>query len=261
MLGPVSHWGPGAPRHITSEAYWHEPLKWARQAKAEGRRHKVFTASQADIFDIEAPAEKRRALWQLIGDTCEWLDWQIVTKRPQNIPSVMDDDRLNEGFFELAKCWLITSTEDQRRAEQRIPLILDIPTAVHGISAEPLLDWIDLDHLEMPVPPAKIGGTYSVLQSHVNRPLLDWVICGGESGPGARPMRLNWARGLRDQCVAAGVPFFFKQWGQWHPTDDPNVARARGVPIEDCMSWTASKKAAGALLDGLEWKQFPESCV
>jgi len=74
---------------------------------------------------------------------------------------------------------------------------------------------------------------------------IDWVVCGGESGPGARPMHPDWARSVRDQCVAAGVPFFFKQWGEWAPFGDLNAMRRTG------------KKAAGRLLDGREWNEYP----
>jgi protein gp37 len=87
-------------------------------------------------------------------------------------------------------------------------------------------------------------------------PLLDWVICGGESGPGARPMHPDWARALRDQCQGAGVPFFFKQWGEWYP-DKKGLYKAPGMIFSDTYVHKIGKKAAGRLLDGREWSEFP----
>ena len=239
MLGPLSHWGPGSPRHITSAANWREPIKWAKAARAAGRRDKVFCASQADIFELEAPVAARQALWRLIGDTCDALDWQLLTKRPENILSVMCDDNLNLGFFELTRCWLGTSVENQEAADKRIPSLLDVDAAIRFLSCEPLLGPVEF----MPAVGLVPAG-------------IDWIIAGGESGPGARAMHPDWARGLRDQCEMSGVPFFFKQWGEWAPTSDPSVALSRGIPLSDCMSYVG-KKSAGALLDGVEHKAFP----
>jgi protein gp37 len=177
----------------------------------------------------------------------------------------------------LPNVWLGVSIENQAAADERIPLLLKTPAAVRFISAEPLLGPVDLtrikwekigvikqDYERLGVEaPTEMWSTNDALES---RPAdewnkakigLDWVICGGESGAHARTMHPDWARSLRDQCHAAGVPFFFKQWGEWAPTTDPEIAKARGmIRLEDCMSYVG-KKAAGALLDGREWKQFP----
>jgi protein gp37 len=115
----------------------------------------------------------------------------------------------------------------------RIPTLLDTPAAVRFVSAEPLLGpldlsmWLEDDPEKFDVPP------------------LDWVIVGGESGPKARPMHPSWAREIRDQCTAARVPFLFKQWGAWGPND----------PNEEMHRW--GKKAAGRLLDGRTWDEYP----
>jgi protein gp37 len=260
MLGPVSHWGPGAPRHITSAANWREPIKWAKAARTAGRRDKVFCASQADIFELEAPVAARQALWRLIGDTCDALDWQLLTKRPHNILPVMYDDNLNLGFFELTRCWLGVSVENQEAADRRIPELLAIDAAVRFLSCEPLLGSVDLA-IAVGVLPVVITGD------------IDWVIAGGESGPGARPMHPDWARGLRDQCAGAGAPFFFKQWGEWGPCENGEVTPSpqdwdtppathefhdgdRPRCAQEVV-YRVGKKSAGSLLDGREWKQFP----
>jgi protein gp37 len=268
MLGPVSHWGPGAPRHITSAANWREPIRWAKAARAAGRRDKVFCASQADIFEIEAPVAARQALWKLIGDTCDALDWQLLTKRPENILSVMCDDNLNLGFFELTRCWLGTSAENQEAANKRIPELLAIDAAVRFLSCEPLLGPVDLA-IAVGVLPVGITGD------------IDWVIAGGESGPNARPMLPEWAESLRDQCEAASAAFFFKQWGEWAPGacagslpsrtertatwwdgrwlyDSLTPRQSEELHRDDAPDvYLLGKKAAGAMLDGREWKEFP----
>jgi protein gp37 len=260
MLEPVSHWGPGAPRHVTSASNWKEPAKWAKAARHAGIRERVFCASLADVFDKEAPVSARQDLWKLIGDTYDALDWQLLTKRPENILPVMCDDLLNLGFFELAHCWLGTSTENQAAADERIPLLLQTPAAVHFISAEPLLGSVTLPYGSLNSGP---GSSLHRDQQGWCDGGLEWVICGGESGPGARPMYPDWARSLRDQCQAAGVPFFFKQWGEYWPNEQGNYAGDESLrqlaydePGEDFSR--VGKKAAGALLDGREWKQFPE---
>jgi protein gp37 len=208
-------WGPGTLRKVTSQANWHEPLKWAKAARASGAREKVFCASLADVFDLEAPRQARKDLWSLIGDTFDALDWQLVTKRPENILPALDDDGMGYGLFEVCKCWLITTAENQAAADRRIPLLLDVPASVYGVSVEPLIGPLRLDRIgEEP------EGYIDALQGYVTcdgrgtKPYekLDWVIVGGESGPGARRMNSEWVESLQDQCAAAGVAFFFKQW-------------------------------------------------
>jgi protein gp37 len=141
----------------------------------------------------------------------------------------------NHGW-PIKNVWLGVSVEDQQTADERIPLLLQTPAAVRFISAEPLLgpirlnDGQSLNYSQR----LKKGWSLNMLQQ------LDWIICGGESGPNARPMHPNWARSLRDQCQAAGVPFFFKQWGA-HTEDGRRIG----------------KKAAGRVLDGRTWEEFP----
>lgn len=267
-------WGPGQPRHITSESNWKLPYRWAKAAAKAGVRRKVFCASLADVFEAEAPVEARRRLWAVIDETCYALDWQIVTKRPERIKSVMLDDGLLTWFFLSKRCWLLTTVENQEQTK-RVAYILNVPAAIRGVSIEPMLGPVDLNERELLCKTWRHGftiGTY-----------LDWVICGGESGGGlhfktrtARPMNPRWARSLRDQCAAAKVPFFFKQWGMWAPTEAKPIrgqytggglfildngalgnqgdwwdGRAEGVEL-------VGKVAAGSLLDGVDYKQFPE---
>jgi protein gp37 len=234
-------WGPGKIRRVTSVNYWRQPLLWAKDAAKAGVRRRVFCASMADVFDAEAPVDFRRNLWSLIGETCQYLDWLICTKRPERIISVMDDDYLNAGFFELCKCWLLTTVENQEN-EDRIEALCEVDALVHGISAEPLLGPLAIEPYL--VDWAGKGG------------MINWVIVGGESGQKARPCDVAWVRSIVDQCKDAEVPVFVKQMGDYStrvdPTDD-----VRG-PVTKRILW---QKRAGS--DPAEWpadlqvRQFP----
>jgi protein gp37 len=175
-------------------------------------------------------------------------------------------------YWPLPNVWLGVSVENQAAADERIPLLLQTPAGVRFISAEPLLGTVELCRYLGFQHEDEIGIENVDQSLHEARALgmhdpwvrgLDWVICGGESGPGARPMHPDWARSLRDQCQAAGVPFFFKQWGEYGA-----LFPKSGVPLSDAdklhvwgdgvSSFRFGKKAAGALLDGREWREFPE---
>ena len=188
----------------------------------------------------------------------------------------VDPDGLRMRQWPLPNVWLGTSVEDQQRADERIPHLLATPAAVRFISAEPLLGPIDVrpyvtrypDLLRCP----KCGFTTNRWQREPcpndGQQLgpdvaLDWVIVGGESGAGARPMHPDWARSLRDQCAAAGVPFFFKQWGEWkhgpeyaHFKEESGVEWKRLSSGRDCvrpaLMVKLGTKATGRLLDGVE---------
>ncbi|MEM9522939.1 MAG: DUF5131 family protein, partial [Pseudomonadota bacterium] len=185
----------------------------------------------------------------------------------------------------LRNVWLGVSAEDQARADQRIPDLLATPAALRFVSAEPLLGMVELTRL--PGCDALNGRRWGGLDGDVRRgwssggnARLDWVICGGESGRGARPMHPDWARSLRDQCQAAGVAFFMKQWGEWLPAEfgaapdihfqDGSWMDANTLPdIDGEDGWAfdefkahalfkrVGKRAAGRLLDGREWNEAP----
>lgn len=184
------HWGPKAPRRRTSAENWKKPLSWNRNAEAfqaqHGRRQRVFCASLADVFDNAVAEAWRDDLWNIIR-VCYQLDWLILTKRPQNIEKMLPPD-WDEGW---AHVWLGTSAGTQKTADLNIPALLAVPAELCFLSCEPMLERIDLRYN-----------------------LIDWVICGGESGPNARPMRMEWAWDLRVQCINSGIPFFMKQLSQ-----------------------------------------------
>lgn len=272
-------WGPHAPRQRTSAANWKKPLQWNKQAQAEGRRFRVFCASLADVFDNHKSIlpEWRADLWRLIFNTPH-LDWLILTKRPQNIAKMLPDawEALTPGKG-WSNVWLGTTVENQTEADRRIPRLLATPAAVRFLSVEPMLGPVDLaasnalpiywegteadgplqiTTLGKPIGTARRRGW--VKHSGNMQPWIDWVICGGESGPGARPMHPDWARSLRDQCNAADVPFFFKQWGE-HEADEigPEGARSTRYPPGHVIYRKVGKKAAGRKLGGREWNEMP----
>jgi protein gp37 len=163
------------------------------------------------------------------------------------------------GDWPLPNVWLGVSVEDQARADERIPDLLATPAAKRFISAEPLLGPVDLTSIDLPDGDTYIeplSGTEG--EEREEWPRLDWVIVGGESGPGARPMHPDWARSLRDSCQAAGVRFFFKQWGEWVSAKGYPGHRRIGHVFPDLYQMVrVGKKAAGRLLDGREWSEHP----
>lgn len=215
-------WGPSGERRRTSEANWRKPLKWNREAQEAGVRRRVFCASMADVFESLPELDQWRAdLFDLISETPH-LDWLLLTKRPENVKPMLV--QAGRGFQPLPPwVWIGTSVEDQMTADERIPHLLEIPATVRFLSVEPLLGPVDL---------VQYMGMFWLGMGEERRG-VDWVIAGGESGPGARPMEEKWVRSLRKQCKAFQVPFFFKQWG--------------GV----------QKRTTGRLLDGREWNEMP----
>jgi protein gp37 len=254
----MAEWGPQAQRVRTSAANWRKPLAWNRKAEQEGRRYKVLCASLADVFEKnDQLVDWRTDLWRLI-DSTPWLDWLLPTKRPENIPDMAPVLWFDAGRWP-ANLWIGTSVETQEQADKRIPALLDIPAPVRFLSCEPLLGPLDL-FLYLVTHFAADDPRHEPWRNGV-----EWVIAGGESGPQARPMHENWVRSLRDQCQAAGVPFFFKQWGQWLPADQRpddwynggTITLAADKQTEGCFIRVASKHAAGRRLDGREWNEMP----
>ena len=184
------------------------------------------------------------------------------------------DEGGSEGFYDhlieeppewpLPNVWLGVSVENQEAADKRMPLLLQTPAAVRFVSAEPLLGPVDLSRWVWGnrCPDRQCSDSTWDHACQLGEQRLHWVIVGGESGPGARPMHPDWARSIRDQCVAAGVPFHFKQWGahvrpDQAPPDTWHGPDGQGDGYSDQM-FRVGKKRAGRELDGRTWDQFPE---
>lgn len=321
------NWGPGAPRRRTSPANWAKPRRWNAQAAEKGVRYRVFCASLADVFDNEAPTEWRADLFKLISETPH-LDWLLLTKRIGNVVGMVTEvaeiprQASHSGHLMAhhwrngrlpANVWLGATVVNQQEADRDIPKLLATPARLRWLSMEPLLGPVQLPRVDFHCD--LCGGTGILARWPKGRchhcdgrgfipaistapkfgtpktPMrgIDWVIVGGESGTDARPMHPEWALDLRDQCVAAGVPLLFKQWGEWVPRSSCYHTFADGNSCSDldpeCQKWPCirltfagrdgrllengggtgseafmqrlGKKAAGRLLDGRTWDQFP----
>lgn len=272
------------------ESMLDQPLRWRKPRK-------IFVGSMSDLFHESVRDSWIAAVFGIMAAAPQHT-FQVLTKRPERARcwfEWMQDateaklhecvkgamgyhhpkrPAINTVIWPLPNVWIGVSVEDQAAANQRIPLLLQTPAAVRFLSCEPLLGPADLRHIEFR---GHRGGMedWDALDAHgVSEDptdcdeIIDWVIAGGESGPGARPMHPDWARSLRDHCDAAGVPFFFKQWGDWLPVGQrtglnpaPNPARfdflEPGTPQQIPIA-RFGKKVAGNLLDGREHHAFPE---
>ncbi|GAA1436036.1 phage Gp37/Gp68 family protein [Microlunatus lacustris] len=286
-----------------------QPLRWSRPRR-------VFVNSMSDLLHADVPDGYIARVWAVMALAPQHT-FQVLTKRPGRLRSLLSSPAFWHQVSEqgrahhigdahgwlavgamlsgqpLPNVWLGVSAEDQRWADIRIPLLLDTPAAVRFVSAEPLLGPIDFTRhtIIKPKPPYGPGVWLDSLRGHTVGPdemgaQLDWVICGGESGRGARPMHPDWIRSIRDQCAAAGVAFHFKQWGEWrwvqeacdrayeakhgsdvHPgrpwqsvTIAGDIRSNNLLPADnDTVMQRIGKKAAGRELDGRTWDEFPKA--
>jgi protein gp37 len=245
-------WGPTAERRLFGDKHWNEPIKWNRAAKEAGVRARVFCASMADVFEDRADLQDQRVrLWKLIAET-PCLDWLLLTKRPDNIRRMLPTIEIgDEALPRFDNVWLGVTAENQRAADERIPLLLEAPAAVRFISMEPLLEKIDIERYVFEPSRCKVCRSSDIgydpnpkdlPAANPERPTclmgctltgepgaercnrcqslevellskLDWAIVGGESGPNARPCSVEWIRDIVQQCNGADVPVFVKQLG------------------------------------------------
>jgi protein gp37 len=275
---------------IAPDATLRQPFRWKRPRR-------IFVNSMSDLFHESVPDTEIDRIFAVMA-LCHEHIFQVLTKRPERMRAYVSgkagwhigydgvrrfghwEDRglnrafadvdpgnlpieayINKGTWPLPNVWLGTSVEDQAAADARIPHLLATPAAVRFLSCEPLLGPVR-------VWTTKIADAARLLGANIDKPGgagLDWVIVGGESGPNARPMYPNWARRLRDQCATAGVPFFFKQWGEWWPLD--HAAPEWGLSVADARALfqgqttethaRTGKAKAGRLLDGIEHNGMP----
>lgn len=257
------------------------PLTWKKPKR-------IFVNSLSDLFHESVPDEFIDRVFATMAITDH--TYLVLTKRPHRMSryltdslresaviEAMDDDYdavpAGQWTWPLPNVWVGTSTEDQRTADERIPHLLAVPAAVRFLSAEPLLGPVDLTNVSYSAylrefmrqaagdKEAASVGNEAVLDvlhgtwddgwdTGDDGKRIHWVIAGGESGPKARPMHPDWVRSLRDQCVSAGVPFHFKQWGEWLPTGHVNASG-------EAEFTRVGKQLAGRELDGRTWDEFP----
>jgi len=270
-----------------------KPLGWRKPRR-------VFVNSMSDLFHKEVPFAFIDKVFAVMA-LCPQHTFQVLTKRPERMAEYLVKDRRPDWAWQvkgdlcpkgwrerhipavdgpLPNVWLGTSVEDQKAADERIPHLLRCPAAVRFLSCEPLIGPISLEEWDGDIHP---DAEYECMSAYKPGP-LDWVIAGGESGPNARPMHPDWARSLRDQCQASGVPFFFKQWGAYQDgscslggnvvvlSNGQHASLVNSAEYEEMQrkhlnEWNSlhpttmarvGKKAAGRLLDGRTWDEFPE---
>lgn len=305
---------------------YNEPFGWRKSKK-------IFVCSMGDLFHEDVPFPWINEVFSVI-QRCTHHRFMVLTKRPERmrnyISKVLQVCGWPESDIPFPNVWMGITAETQRRADERIPVLLEIPAARRFVSVEPMLGPVDLKcylqpgrkfHMSLNVKGALLN-KYSMDALHDDdgrlmsrgeakerlelldfqgikyvpsddcdnfdpqkgclghtTPALDWVICGGETGPGARPVHPDWVRSLRDQCQMAGTPFFFKSWGDWRAFETPDVPINRdwvdgcfngdvfypGLANTDCkgsskkiLMFHVGKKAAGRLLDGRTWDDEPK---
>lgn len=265
-----------------------QPLRWKKPRK-------IFVNSMSDLFHEDVPFEFIDQVFAVMALAKQHI-FQVLTKRPARMleymkrlgqsAATLDGAARALGYtfkfhgkylvsWPIPNIWLGVSVEDQAAADERIPLLLQTPAAVRWISAEPLLGPVDMHGLwSMHTGRKAIGGP--IPPDYYS--FINWVVVGGESGSKARPTHPDWARSLRDQCAAAGVPYLFKQWGEWLPmcqqerskdfpgivADGANGCPSGGWPASHVHEWPGAtdsyrvgRKAAGRLLDGVQHDGYP----
>lgn len=265
-----------------------EPFKWKKPKR-------IFVCSMADLFHDDVPDSFIEEVFAIMS-VANQHTFMVLTKRPDRMLKWFTDNRSMfvagaaqqlghrwllpdipmREWWPLKNVWLGVTAENQEQADKRIPLLLQTPAAVRFVSVEPMIGAVDLTRVvyDRVIEIDALNGLCGWPRAHAPFPdgakKLNWIICGGETGPGARPLHPDWVRSLRDQCRAANVSFFFKQWGEWGQngpvTKDRIIARPGGYLLSgdvlrnkgDMSLYRIGKKNAGRLLDGRTWEEFPE---
>lgn len=236
------------------------PRRWRK-----GRR--IFVNSMSDLFHEAVPPGFIYRVFQVMAETPQHT-YQLLTKRPENIMPTLKlygiGGATAHGRPWPANVWIGTSVEHQRAADERIPHLLQVPAVVRFLSCEPLIGLVNLTPWLTCCPscgaPRKyVSCTYCEACPDVRG--VSWIIAGGESGPQARPMHPAWARSLRDQATAAGIAFHFKQWGEHSPYYEAVEPATGDLVMREYAQGAVrriGKRAAGRLLDGRTWDEFPQ---
>lgn len=260
----------GETRLVYNQLNW--PLVWKSPRM-------VFVCSMGDLFHETVSHESLKQVFQIIHDNPQHI-FIVLTKRPDRMAKFFSLLKNGDVETNFPNVWLGVTAENQEQANKRIPILLQIPAAKRFVSIEPMLGPVDLTA----ICPAKIETiSLNVLSGFATNqtqsfrdglPVLDWVICGGESGPKARPMHPDWVYSLREQCTSANVPFFFKQWGEWQASwgagnhlVNINTGETVKGNHNDIRAWKiggwepvlrVGRKAAGDLLDERQYQEWPK---
>lgn len=260
------------------------------QPLRQRKPRRIFVCSMGDLFHEDVPEKFLYDVWDVMVLNRQHT-FLVLTKRPARMKNFIERVMANRMDYAytlgntpegtetrkwaqkpVQNIWLGVTAENQQTADKRIPILLQIPAAVRFVSVEPMLGPVDLERW-LPIEWSEVGETWieAFPGKHCYDTRLHWVICGGETGPGARPMHPDWARSLRDQCQATGVPFFLKSWGEHcYPSQMPDTTYYALLDRYDLdqdagahhvieSPWKVGKKAAGRLLDGRTWDEVPDN--
>jgi len=292
-FGVVNPFGEWSGKAVFIESALEKPLHWKRPRK-------IFVCSMGDLFHESVPFEWIDKVMAVIA-LCPQHTFQILTKRPKRMAEYFADKNIKTKIFyasdflsetcdyseysrnliktlkeswPLPNLWLGVTAENQHRADERIPILLRIPAAKQFVSLEPMLGEIDIESY-LSGKPSLVQAINLEPQDNLYFPKLDWVIVGGETGHGARPMHPKWVKSILNQCNSAGVAFFFKSWGEWAAHNKPPIRgtyNGGGIFLKPdgvcgCQGdwWDGhaaamnkvGKKNSGYLIDGREYREFP----
>lgn len=223
-----------------------EPFHWKKPAR-------IFVCSMSDLFHVNVPFAFVDKVVRNIRLSSRHI-FLVLTKRPHFMKEYF------EQIGSIENLWLGVSVENQKTADERIPLLLQTSATKRFVSYEPAIGPVDFLNIKAGEH-ATLASLGAILLGGQKLIGLDWIIMGGESGPKARPMHPDWVREVRDQCEAVNVPFFFKQWGEWMPLasadEADNYPSSHMIEDDDIRYVRIGKKAAGCLLDGKEHKEMP----
>lgn len=229
------------------------PMRWKKPRL-------IFVNSMSDLFHEKLTFAEIEAVFEVMRRTPQHT-YQVLTKRPRKMAEFVrwcKDNHLAIGdAWPLPNVWGGVSVEDQATADERIRWLLQCGFTVSFLSCEPLLETLDLSEWLEPTNWVFVG--YEDAEPELGEPLIDWVIVGGESGPGARPMHPDWVERIRAQCKLVGVPFFFKQWGEWgFVPDGVPIIKSNEIKTVGGSFVRFGKKANGRRYYGREYNEFPE---
>lgn len=277
-------WGKDGKRLIRKDAAVRELRRLDKSARKRGVRERVFIESMGDLFEDRPDLAMARNLFFVVAEKLTNLDLLLLTKRPENVVPMLEVIRkywMADKLPLFPHIWIGATVENQEQADKRIAALFQIPAKVRFLSCEPLLGSLDLRRIKTGYERMRGYDRPEFRDALKSREAwggdtgLHWVICGGESGNQALPMHPDWARSLRDQCKAAGVPFFSKQWGQYAPCihdaylcsnkwtviESDGKAHRPGMGYEGngavMCSCDKCAEANGRLLDGREHNEFP----
>jgi len=234
-----------------------QPETWKK-----GQR--IFVNSMSDLFHPDVPYDFIVDVFAVMNANRQHT-FIVLTKRPDRYYQLV-----RGALMPIPNVWIGVSVENQKAADERIPILLQAQAAVRFVSCEPLLGRINFDIRQGSYITRTLTGAYTTAAEPRFGNKLDWVIAGGESGRNARPMHPNWVRSIRDQCQEANVPFFFKQWGEWQLTDEREEMKQDGnerltsIDVPGAIGYNKAwfrrvgKKNAGRVLDGRTWDEYPQ---